>query len=162
MLKLVLSVAVLMMVACGASKSPASPVTYRGLMIEFMPQCVDGEIVLRGEITNSSNHPITIESGALPWQYDLLGTDFQAEVGGKKLQKNPTAPLIGKTGPKTLEPTERRHGFTPVEFLFPELRSLLNKQSVIIQWSYSVSRPLGGEDGRVRGVITVPRNPCEN
>lgn len=146
---------------CENSQSAAPSVEHHGLKVEFTPVCVQGEIKLRGEIANSGTEPVRIESGALPWQYDLLGTRFQAESGGKPLSQSATMPLIGKTGPKVLAPNERREGFTPIGFIFPELKTLLQKQPVTVTWTYPLTAPSRGSEGQITGSLKIAKDPCE-
>src|SRR5215213_7504470 len=112
-----LAAAFLTIVGCGDASSETARAERAGSIIEFTPACTAGQISLTGVIINSTQEPISIESGSLPWQYDRLGTDFQAESGGVKLERNEVTPLIGKTGPKRLMPNERRQGSTPIEFI---------------------------------------------
>lgn len=151
--------AALMIMACGASHSSTSRVEHGQLVITFMPACVDGEIVLRGEIFNTGPDEARIESGALPWDYDVLGTDFQAAAEGKALAKNEAAPLIGKTGPKVLKPNERRQGTTPIGFIFPELKKVLATQSVTVTWRFPFSSPAQGGQ-RIAGRMEILKDPC--
>jgi hypothetical protein len=97
----------------------------------------------------------------IPWQYDLLGTDFQAESAGTKLAKNTATPLIGKTGPKVLAPNERREGFTPIAFIFPELRSLLARQPDTVTWAYPLILPSRDANDQIRGRVEVTKDPCD-
>jgi hypothetical protein len=155
-----LAFAGLVLMACGDSHSEVSRVDHRGLVVTFSPACIDGDIGLRGEILNSGAKSVQIKSGALPWQYDLLGTDFQATSAGKKLTKNTTAPLIGKTGPKILAPNERRQGTTPIAFIFPELKSLLARQSVTVTWTYPLTARSEDRDDHISGSVEITEDPC--
>jgi hypothetical protein len=151
--------AAVMTSACDASDSTTSRVEHRDLVFTFTPACVDGEIQLRGEIFNRGANDVRIESGTLPWDYGVLGTDFQAEAAGKPLVKNQAAPLIGKTGPKVLKPNERRHGITPIEFIFPELKKVLATQLVTVRWSFPFASPVQGAEPIV-GHVEIPKDPC--
>jgi hypothetical protein len=148
-----------MITACDASHSTTSRVSYRDLVITFAPVCVDGEILLRGEILNTGPNEVRIESGALPWDYDVLGTKFQAEAVGKPLAKNEAAPLIGKTGPKVLKPNERRQGTTPIGFIFPELKKALATQPVTVTWRFPFASPAQGGDP-ITGRVEIVKDPC--
>ncbi len=152
--------AALVLIACGDSYSAASRVEHQGLVVTFTPVCIDGDIRLRGEILNSGAESVQIKSGALPWQYDLLGTDFQAASAGRKLSKNTTTPLIGKTGPKILAANERREGTTPIGFIFPELKSLLAKQSVTVTWTYPLVARSQDADDQITGSVEITEDPC--
>lgn len=150
-----------MVAACGGAYPATSRVEHAGLVIEFKAACVDGQVKLLGAIINSTNESVEIRSGALPWQYDRSGTDFQAVSGGKRLDKNQATPLIGKTGPKVLMPNERREGSTPIEFIFPELKSLLRQQPVTITWVFPLTGASPHSADRVKGRVEVLSDPCE-
>jgi len=122
-------------------------------------RCPLGEIALRGEIFNTGADEIWIESGALPWNYDALGTNFQADAGGTALAKNEAAPLIGKTGPKVLKPNERRQGTTPIGFIFPELKKKLETQPMTVTWRFPFGSPAQGGDP-ITGRVEISKNPC--
>ncbi len=151
---------VLMLAGCG----DVYPETFRtrqaGLISEFTPACFEGQITLSGVIVNSTNEPISIESGAFPWQYDPLGTNFQAESGAVKLDKNEVTPVIGKTGPKRLMPNECREGAAPIEFIFPTLKHLLSKQPVVISYTFPLRLNSQEPSDQVQGKIELLSDPC--
>lgn len=149
----------MILTACD-SESADSRVEHQGLVVTFTPVCIDGDIGLRGEIFNSGTKSVQIESGSLPWHYDLVGTDFRAESGGESLIKNTTTPLIGKTGPKVLAPNERREGVAHIGFIFPELKALLAKQPVTVTWSYPLTSRSRDPDDQMTGSVEITKDPC--
>jgi len=138
-----------------------SRVDHSGLSVDFSPRCTDGTPQLYGTITNVTAGPITIQSGSLPWQYDVLGSKFVAEASGSNLKRNWTAPIVGRTGPITLGPHEQQAGMVPISTLFPDLRRALKKGAVTIRWKYwtdvkTVRRgPSVFEDA-----LVIRRDPC--
>lgn len=137
-----------------------SRVVHAGLRVEFSLRCKDHTVELRGVIANESAKPITIQSGSLPWQYDLLGSDFTAEASGATLERNEAAPILGRVGPITLAPRERRDGTVPISTLFPDLRkSLRDGSSVSIRWKYWTGvKSAGGAP--FEGTIVMSQDPC--
>lgn len=153
-------VVALVLAGCGDVYPETSRTRQAGLIIEFTPACAEGQITLSGGIINSTKEPISIESGSFPWQYDPLGTDFQAESGGVKLDKNEVTPVIGKTGPKRLMPNERRQGAAPIEFIFPALKNLLSKQPVTISYTFALRLNSQDPNDHVHGKIEIVSDPC--
>lgn len=151
----------LLLAGCGGDVQETSRVQQAGFIIEFTPACIDGEIALAGAISNSTNELLWIYSGSLPWHYDTLGSEFQAESGGVKLDRHGVSPPIGKTGPIPLRPKERRQGRTPIEFMFPGLKSALRKDSVTISYSYPLRLNSQRSEDWVEGKIEIRSDPCD-
>lgn len=146
--------------ACDESVSTGSSRESSGLEIEFTPICQDGEIWLSVAIHNSTAEPIRIENGALPWQYDPVGTTFEAISSGKPLTRSPGMGLVGRAGPVVLAPQERRSGGLPIEALYPEMNSVLAKQTVTVHWKYWTSAEFKNSSKRMQGTVDISKNPC--
>jgi hypothetical protein len=151
------AVALASLSACGAS--PRNETEY--LRIEFAPVCKDGEIWLRGTLRNESAATVRIENGVLPWEYDPVGTSFNANSETKQLTRNPAVPLIGRTGPIDLQPRETRSGDVPIAFMFPEITALAGKQRVVIDWVYW-TKPKPNESERLKGTTVLSEDPCSH
>jgi hypothetical protein len=115
---------------------PYSRVDHSGLIVEFTLRCSDGAIQLHSSITNTTAAPITIQSGSLPWQYDVLGSDFSVQTEGGTLTRNWATPIMGRTGPILLKSHEKRVGTVPVSLLFPSLGTAVKKEAVVVHWKY--------------------------
>src|SRR5262245_58172544 len=120
---------VLVTSACQADPS-------QGLAVEARPLCKDGEIWLTVTVQNMGSRSVRIENGVLPWEYDPVGTSFEAESAGRALSRNSAIPLIGRTGPIDLQPQQKMSGETPIGFMFPEIASLIGKQPITVRWAY--------------------------
>ena len=107
--------------AASGNSDERSRVIHAGLRVEFSARCMDHTVQLLGLIANETAKPIVIQGGSLPWQYDLLGSEFAAVVSGEKLKRNEAAPIFGRVGPITLAPHEHQEGSVPISTLFPEL-----------------------------------------
>lgn len=141
----------LLLLGLGSCAGGVANTDYAGLVITFEPVCRDSAIWLEGSIFNSTHADMVIESGALPWQFDPLGTRFEAFSSGKELKRRSTYPTIGRFGPKKLQPLERRSGSTPIEDLFPAMRDALAKAPVTIRWTYLDT---------ISGEVQITRSPC--
>jgi hypothetical protein len=138
-----------------------SRVVHSGLRVEFSPQCSAGVVQLLGTITNETLAAVTIESGSLPWQYDVLGSEFSAEASGKKLKRNWTAPLLGRVGPITLAPHEHRTGVVPIATLFPDLSTALRSGAVVVHWKYLTNAKAAANDLNVfADNLVIRHDPC--
>jgi hypothetical protein len=147
--------------AAAADTGEHARVAHSGLRVEFSPQCSDGVVQMRGTIANVTAGPITIESGSLPWEYDVLGSEFAAEASGSKLKRNWTAPILGRVGPITLAPHEHRTGVVPISTLFPDLRAALRKGAVVVRWKYLTNSQAVADDLNVfQGELVIHSDPC--
>lgn len=148
-----------MTAGCGEWKSQlASRVERNGLAVEFAPTCDENGISLVSSLQNTSSEEVRIESGNLPWQYDVLGTEFIAESSGRNLRRNQSAPMFGRTGSIVLTSHERRSGTTPIGFMFPEMQNqLASGQIVIVRWKYRISV---NPSELIEGVIRISQDPC--
>lgn len=136
----------------------ASRVERNGLAVELTPTCDEYGISLASSVENTSPKERRIESGSLPWQYDVLGTDFVVESAGGYLHRNQSAPMFGRTGPINLAPQERRSGSTPIGLMFPEMQKLLaSGQIMTVRWKYTVSVT---PSEVIEGVIIIKQDPC--
>ena len=118
----------------------SSRVDHAGLIVVFSISCSGHTVQLDATITNQTQNSMVIESGTLPWEYDILGSEFVAEASGRKLKRNWTAPLIGRVGPITLTSHERRSGTVPISTLFPRLGAALKTSTVVVHWKYQIGR----------------------
>jgi hypothetical protein len=107
-----------------------------GLIVEFVARCTAGSIELVGSIANSTQKPIRIDSGTLPWESDVLGTEFVALSSGRKINRSWVSPILGRIGPLTLLPGERLEGETNIDSMFPGMQLLLGKAAVQLTWRY--------------------------
>jgi hypothetical protein len=149
--------------AANVNAQGASQADHGGLKVEFTYQCSKGTVQLRGSITNGSPEPITIRIGSLPWQYDVLGSEFSAEANGKKLKRNWTAPILGRVGPITLVPNEHRSGVVPIGTLFPDLSTTLRIADVVVHWRYlTTGKPVAGDASTFQGHLVIRRNACNS
>jgi len=141
----------------------SSQAAHGGLKVEFTYQCSKGTVQLRSSITNLSSEPITIRIGSLPWQYDVLGSEFVAEANGKKLKRNWTAPILGRVGPITLAPNEHRSGVVPIGTLFPDLSATLRNTDVVVHWSYlTTGKTVAGDASTFKSHLVIRRNACSS
>lgn len=153
-------VATLWIAGCGDGLDESS--LWRGtlgnLSMEFRAACLGGDLVLKGALENTSREEIRIESGALPWDSDVLGTEFHASVDGKELAQHSVAPIVDRFSALVLAPRERREGMVPILDLFPEMKMHLGNRPIRVTWKYEVSR---GEQGLMTGSIGIESNPCK-
>jgi hypothetical protein len=139
--------------------SPKSRVEHAGLIVEFSSQCANDAVELHGSITNETTQPITVKSGSVPWQYDVLGSEFVADASGRKLKRDWTAPILGRVGPITLAAHERQVGVVPISTLFPQLRAALEKGPVVIHWRYWTDAKTVRR-GLFAGTLVISVDPC--
>lgn len=148
----------LVVAACGRPTSTSvSQVEHQGLVVEFRPGCVDGKIALEGKVSNTTDEPIVIMSGSLPWYHDLMGTEFTAHAAGRALQRNEAAPMIGRPGPRTLAAKESRSGTAPLWEMFPEISAELAAKPVTVRWKYYLSKQANES---ISGTLDITSDPC--
>lgn len=158
---LFVSLLVVLVIGTGCEEGQSQVTTRverKGLAVEFKPTCDEYGISLATSVENTSPKERRIESGSLPWQYDVLGTEFVAEAAGGDLQRSQSAPMFGRTGPIDLAPQERRSGSTPIGLMFPEIQNqLASGQIVTVRWRYRVSVT---PSEVIEGVISIKQDPC--
>jgi hypothetical protein len=138
-----------------------SRVDHFGLSVEFSLRCSDTAVQLHSTITNTTTTSKTIQSGGLPWQYDVLGSEFTADSSGNKLKRDWTAPILGRTGPITLMPQEHRDGDVPISVLFPNLRADLKAGPVVVHWKYWTGLKTARTGPSVfEGSLVIRQNAC--
>lgn len=139
----------------------SSRVDHAGLIVAFSLRCSGQEVHLDATITNQTQSSMVIESGTLPWEYDILGSEFVAETAGRKLKRNWTTPLVGRVGPITLTPHEHRSGTVPISILFPRLSAALKTGAVVVHWKYRTDARAGRDGSHVfGGSLVIPQGSC--
>jgi hypothetical protein len=149
--------------ACAGPLAKESRVEQGGLVVVFAVQCLNGAIEVKGNIENSTDAPIRIRSGSLPWEFDVLGSEFTAEADGVSLPRDRSTPILGRVGPITLQAHERQGGVVPIEKLFPSLHAVVAKQTVSIHWKYWTDvKTMKTGPTVFDGTITVPKEVCNH
>lgn len=138
-----------------------SRVEHGELSVEFSARCSEHAVQLHGVITNESAEPITIQLGSLPWQYDVLGSEFTADASGTTLKRNTATPILGRLGPITLAPHEQQDGFVPISNLFPDLHNELKKGHIVnVRWRYWTAVKTASSTP-FEGLVVIKGDPCK-
>jgi len=130
-----------------------------GLAVEFRPVCHERQIHLEGSIENTTDHPLSLASGAFPWEYDLLGSRFEATSSKGRLRRDETAPLSQIVGPVQLAAREKQSGTTPVSSIFPDMMQMLKHTPVIVRWKYTLSRE---RKQFIEGAVEIQTDSCRS
>jgi hypothetical protein len=110
---------------------------------------------------NASDHPVQIKNGIAPWEFDQMGTAFYVSSFGKSLARKSVFTPVGRTGPINLAPKEHQSGTLPIGSLYPEMKGLLEKQPVAVNWEYWTSHQATSDRIYITGTVQIDKSPCQ-